>query len=70
MKKQPINQPLENIEHWEEDLIKRYPEPNTSEKEKEDFRNYDESDRAETVREFYRLNHKYQTYDFVCKKER
>ena len=64
-----LKSPLENIEHWEEDLIKRYPDPDTNTKEKEDFRNYEDSDRAETVREFYRLNHTFQTYDFVSKKE-
>lgn len=69
MKKSTTNQPLENIEHWEEDILKRYPDPDLSEKEKEDFRNYDDSERAETVKEFYRLNHTFQTYDFVCQKE-
>jgi inositol oxygenase len=57
---------LEIEELWEEDLLNRYPDPN--EKQKEDFRNYDDPGR-ETVREFYRLNHKYQTYDFVLAKE-
>lgn len=57
---------LEIEELWEEDLLNRYPDPN--EKKKEDFRNYDDPGR-ETVREFYRLNHKYQTYDFVLAKE-
>ncbi|TWO34646.1 inositol oxygenase [Seonamhaeicola sediminis] len=61
--------PLKNIEHWEEDILKRYPDPDLPKKEKEDFRNYEDSDRAETVREFYRLNHTYQTYNFVCEKE-
>ena len=65
--KPSLKTPLENIEHWEEDLIKRYPDPDT--KDKEDFRNYEDSDRAETVKEFYRLNHIFQTYDFVSKKE-
>jgi inositol oxygenase len=39
-------------------------------KAKEEFRNYD-SPEVDTVREFYRLNHKYQTYENVlAKKER
>lgn len=57
---------LEIEELWEEDLLQRYPDP--EEKAKEDFRNYDNPAR-DTVREFYRLNHKYQTYDFVIAKE-
>lgn len=59
--------PLSNIEQWEEDLLVRYPEPYT--KAKEEYRNYNSPER-DTVREFYRLNHTYQTYDFVLAKER
>lgn len=55
------------LELWEEDLVYRYPE-NVS-KEKEDFRNYDNPAR-DTVKEFYRVNHINQTYDFVLKKEK
>ena len=60
--------PLSDIEHWEDDLLRRYPDPETK-KNKAEFRNYEDSERDSTVREFYRLNHKYQTYDFVCQKE-
>jgi len=63
MDKQRINIDIE--EAWEEDLLKRYPE--NEEKNKHDFRNYDDPAR-DTVKEFYRMNHKYQTYDFVLKK--
>ena len=59
--------PLANLDQWEDDLLVRYPETNT--KAKEDYRNYDDPAR-DTVREFYRLNHTYQTYDFVREKER
>src|SRR5579862_5811912 len=62
---QEIN-PLKNIEEWEEDLLYRYPE---SENTQTDFRNYDNPKR-ETVREFYRLNHTYQTYKFVEEKRK
>lgn len=57
------NNPLENIEQWE-DFVETatYPEP--EHKLKEDYRNYDDPAR-DTVREFYRLNHKYQTFKFV-----
>ena len=61
--------PLQSIEQWEEDVLERYPEPNiTASKAKEEYRNYDNPAR-DTVKEFYRLNHTYQTYDFVKEKE-
>lgn len=63
--KKDENQPLENIDMWEDDLLKRYPEK--EEKSKEGFRNYEDPAR-DTVKEFYRINHQYQTYDFVQKK--
>jgi inositol oxygenase len=59
--------PLENIGQWEEDVLKRYPENGQPARAKEEFRNY-EAPARDTVREFYRLNHQYQTYDFVMKK--
>ncbi len=58
--------PLFSIEDWEDEVLTRYPEPNT--KAKEDYRNYVDSERVDTVREFYRLNHTYQTYDFAKEK--
>lgn len=61
--------PMGNVDDWEENLLERYPDPTESKKEKEEFRNYVDSERLDTVREFYRINHLYQTYDFVCKKE-
>jgi inositol oxygenase len=64
--KQDPNQPLKSIEMWEEDLVKRYPE--NDEKAREEFRNYNAPAR-DTVKEFYRLNHKFQTYDFVRQKK-
>ena len=63
---QEIN-PLKSIEEWEDDLLNRYPEANQPAKAKDAYRNYVEPGR-DTVREFYRLNHQYQTYDFVMKK--
>lgn len=57
----------ETMEMWEDDQLRRYPE--TPQKEKSDFRNYDEPAR-DTVEEFYRINHQYQTYDFVLGKEK
>ena len=63
---QEIN-PLKSIEQWEDDVVKRYPEANQPARAKEEYRNYTEPGR-DTVREFYRLNHQFQTYDFVMKK--
>ena len=60
--------PLDSLDHWEDDLLVRYPEKDL--KSKEEYRDYDTSDRAEGVKNFYRLNHQYQTYDFVSKKEK
>ena len=65
--KEEIN-PLHSIEQWEDDVLTRYPEADKPAKSKEEFRNYDNPVR-DTVREFYRLNHKYQTYDFVKQKQ-
>jgi len=68
LSKEEMN-PLQNIEQWDEDVLDRYPEPGQPAKAKEEFRNYDNPVR-DTVREFYRLNHTYQTYDFVLAKEK
>lgn len=67
----PLNEiaPLKSIEEWEEDVLERYPEAGQPAKEKKEFRNYDNPGR-DTVREFYRLNHTHQTYDFVREKEK
>ena len=69
MKPNQTANPLENLDEWEEDLLRRYPDPETIAKEKtvEEYRNYDDPKR-ETVKEFYRLNHTFQTYDFVMGK--
>jgi inositol oxygenase len=69
MKPQNEINPLANLDEWEEDVLKRYPDPETIAREKavEEYRNYDDPKR-DTVREFYRLNHTFQTYDFVMDK--
>ena len=61
--------PLPSMELWEDDVLERYPEKDAPAKSKEEYRNYDNPVR-DTVREFYRLNHQYQTYDFVMQKEK
>ncbi len=63
--------PLASIELWEEDVLKRYPDPESiaTSKSSEEYRNY-EAPARDTVKEFYRLNHTYQTYEFVREKQR
>src|SRR5206468_1523556 len=67
--------PLTSLEEWDDFVKTRYPEPSAStdktpsvgtdpDKKKEEFRNY-EAEARPSVREFYRLNHRNQTYDFV-----
>ncbi len=62
--------PLHNLDEWEEDVLQRYPDPSQINKDKkeEEFRKYEEPAR-DGVKEFYRLNHKYQCYDFVLQKK-
>ncbi|SRR5579883_1862637 len=57
---------LDHIDDWEESLQARYPAPA---KAKEEFRNY-RAEARPSVKEFYRLNHRYQTLDFVLSKKR
>ena len=67
---QPVNpNPLGSLDEWEEDLLKRYPDPESiaTSKSTEAYRNYEEPTR-DTVKEFYKLNHTYQTFDFVQNK--
>jgi len=71
--------PLQNLEEWEDFVRDRYPEPATPadkpfqasdpNKKKEEFRDY-EADARPTVREFYRQNHKQQTYEFAKAKRK
>ncbi len=77
----PIDKkPLGSLDEWEDFLVERYPDPNSvatrkpavgtdPEKQKEAFRNY-EADARPTVREFYRLNHQYQTHAFSLAKRK
>lgn len=65
-----LNAPLANLDEWELDVLERYPDPSAIAQNKttEEFRNYKEPPR-DTVKEFYRLNHTYQTFDFVKQKK-
>jgi inositol oxygenase len=57
--------PLAGLDEWESFLQERYPQP----REPSSFRDYGANVRP-AVREFYRLNHRYQTLDFVRAKQR
>ena len=61
---------LKNLDEWEHDLLRRYPDPDSIVKDKSAnaYRNYEAPER-DTVKEFYRLNHTYQTFDFVQQKK-
>jgi inositol oxygenase len=63
--------PLGSLDEWEEDVLQRYPDPDTiaKEKSKDEYRNYEDPSR-DTVKEFYRLNHTHQTFAFVQQKRK
>jgi inositol oxygenase len=66
MSRSESESPLRRLEDWEDFVEARYPAPGA--KPREDYRNYDDPGR-DTVREFYRLNHRHQTYAFVREKK-
>jgi inositol oxygenase len=57
--------PLKDMEEWDDFLTGRYQEG----KSEEQFRQYD-TQANPGVAEFYRLNHQYQTFDYVMAKEK
>ena len=64
--------PLGDLDEWEDDLLNRYPSSEesmftNSEKSEEEFRDYKAEVRP-SVKEFYRLNHRFQSYEFVQRK--
>ena len=74
----PTHAPLQALEEWEDFLKERYPEEKSNgasepgfetAKKKEQYRNY-EAEARPSVREFYRLNHQFQTFDFVQAKKK
>lgn len=67
MHREDPDNPLPSLEAWDDDLLRRYPTP--GHKAESDYRNYD-SPARQTVRDFYRLNHRLQTLDFVLEKKR
>jgi inositol oxygenase len=74
--------PLTHPDQWDDDVLRRYPEPDSGEaaggsesasettgKTEDQFRNYEAESRS-SVKEFYRLNHRLQTFEFVDQKRR
>src|SRR5260370_20570552 len=59
------NAPLKDIDEWDDFLTGRY----QAGKSEAEFRQYDEK-ATPGVAEFYRLNHQYQTFDYVIAKEK
>jgi inositol oxygenase len=62
--------PLQSLDAWEDDLLRRYPHPQSgpvANADSNSFRNYAAEARP-SVKEFYRLNHRFQTLDFVKSK--
>lgn len=71
--------PTGSVDDWEEILQARYPQPESQDapglnlkqqsETKGKFRNY-RAEARPSVKEFYRLNHRYQTLDFIKQKKR
>src|SRR5262245_2137384 len=59
---------LGHVDDWEESLKTRYPAEEAG-KPREAFRDY-RAEARPSVKEFYRLNHRYQTVEFVEQKKR
>ncbi|MEE2775944.1 MAG: inositol oxygenase, partial [Acidobacteriota bacterium] len=55
--------PLARLDEWEDSLLDRYSTDGSS----RGFRDFDHPERA-GIREFYRLNHRHQTFDFAAAK--
>jgi len=66
--------PLGNLDEWEDDILRRYPNEDEggtdsgNSKRRDKFRDY-RAESCESVKEFYRINHRFQTYDFVREKK-
>jgi inositol oxygenase len=59
--------PLDRLDDWDEFLKSRYPAEGSG-KKREEFRDY-RAEARPSVKEFYRLNHRCQTFDFVRAKK-
>src|SRR5207237_10741276 len=61
-------EPMRHVDAWEESLQARYPAADDG-KPKEAFRDY-RAEARPSVKDFYRLNHRHQTLEFVQQKKR
>ena len=59
--------PLASLDEWEDDLLRRYPDPQQASTSGKSFRNYAAETRP-SVKKFYELNHRCQTLEFVLAK--
>lgn len=59
--------PLASLDEWEDDLLRRYPEKPDDQSQDKSFRDY-KAEARESVKTFYHLNHRFQTFDFVKSK--
>jgi inositol oxygenase len=71
----PPSTPLQSLDEWEDFLKATYPEADQGseflknlKREQSQFRDYRKEARP-SVKEFYRVNHQYQTLDFVLQKK-
>ena len=67
MRDTQTREPMQHVDDWEESLQTRYPAAE-GEKPREAFRDY-RAEARPSVKEFYRLNHRYQTLEFVQAKK-
>lgn len=69
----PPNSPLASLDEWEDFLKDTYPESESEflknvKRDQTQFRDYRKEARP-SVKEFYKINHQYQTLEFVLKKK-
>jgi len=64
MKPATTNEPMNQLEDWDDFVATRYRQGKTE----DEFRNY-EADANPRVTQFYRQNHEFQTFDFVIQKK-
>ncbi len=62
------NRPLDRLDDWDDFVQERYAPGPAPAKAKGQFRDY-RAEARPSVKEFYRLNHRHQTYDFVRAKK-
>lgn len=61
------NNPMSGPDQWESDLERRYPRVEPDSQSALEFRDY-QAEARPSVTAFYRLNHQYQTFEFVNQK--